>query len=474
MNKNLYLLGILFLAISLVAGIFHSILLINQGFSLVFLQPYAYWYLAFNIASLISNVFLLRYFQINEWKFVFIGGVVALLIFSVQVIMQYYMLVNAIRQPSLTFTLVIVASIISGIVVGSGFIFSSAGKVRLLKILGVMMIISGILLLIALFATNLGLSPIVTQWIILWVSAASSIFPIFYILVFLRELKTSPIETTSSARADGFYTMLGALGMISLVALLAIGGQLGRESYWWMQWQKNGPAESRKLSERFESRIYVNDQHDTLQYLLLKPIDYDSTKKYPIVTCLHGGPTRIAGSVEVTQPAPMLSEPANRKKYPAFIFVPQAGPGVLWGGIPGIPSAEAIVSEAMTALEAEFSIDENRRYLTGTSGGGYGTWHFMCKYPDRFAAAMPICGAGDPTLAKTIAHVPIWAFHGDVDRNVPVTGSRDMIEAIRSAGGNPKYSEFQNVGHNVWPEVIKTDGVLDWMFSQRKSIVISH
>ena len=124
----------------------------------------------------------------------------------------------------------------------------------------------------------------------------------------------------------------------------------------------------------------------------------------------------------------------------------------------------------MNALEDEFRIDENRRYITGASGGGYGTWHFICKYPDRFAAAMPICGAGDPTLAKAVVNVPVWAFHGSVDRNVAVTGSRNMIEAIRSAGGNPRYNEFPGIGHNVWPEVAKTEGVLDWMFSQRKSM----
>lgn len=81
---------------------------------------------------------------------------------------------------------------------------------------------------------------------------------------------------------------------------------------------------------------------------------------------------------------------------------------------------------------------------------------------------MPMCGAGDPSLAGKITNVPVWAFHGDVDRNVPVTGSRNMIEAIREAGGNPKYNEFAGVGHNVWPEVEKTDGVLDWMFSQKR------
>jgi predicted peptidase len=90
-------------------------------------------------------------------------------------------------------------------------------------------------------------------------------------------------------------------------------------------------------------------------------------------------------------------------------------------------------------------------------------------HPDMFAAAMPLCGAGNPELASRVTHIPVWAFHGDADRNVPVTGSRNMIEAIKKAGGEPKYNEFAGVGHNVWPEVEKTEGVIDWLFAQRKN-----
>lgn len=256
--------------------------------------------------------------------------------------------------------------------------------------------------------------------------------------------------------------------MIAAVTLLILGGKLSTESFWYRDWQNRAQEEARKLAERFETRIFIGSEGDTLYYLFLKPLDYDSVQKYPMVTCLHGGPTRDGGHVEVTQPAPLLSEPTNRKKYPAFLFVPQAGPGVLWGGMGEIPSKEKLVFEAMHALEQEFSIDDKRRYVAGISGGGYGSWHFISTHPDMFAAAIPICGAGNPDYAEEIAHVPVWAFHGDADRNVPVSGSRDMIEAMRKAGGNPKYSEFAGIGHNVWPEVSNTEGVMDWLFAQRK------
>jgi predicted peptidase len=67
-----------------------------------------------------------------------------------------------------------------------------------------------------------------------------------------------------------------------------------------------------------------------------------------------------------------------------------------------------------------------------------------------------------------MVNIPIWAFHGSVDRNVAVGGSRTMIEAIKKAGGDPRYTEFAGVGHNVWPEISETPGVLDWLFSQKR------
>jgi predicted peptidase len=100
--------------------------------------------------------------------------------------------------------------------------------------------------------------------------------------------------------------------------------------------------------------------------------------------------------------------------------------------------------------------------------GGYGTWHFIGTRPDLFAAAIPVCGKGDPALVRKMINVHIWAFHGRHDRNVPVSGSRDMIEAFKRTGGNPKYTEFPNKAHNIWEEVISTPGLLDWLFAQQQ------
>ena len=126
-----------------------------------------------------------------------------------------------------------------------------------------------------------------------------------------------------------------------------------------------------------------------------------------------------------------------------------------------------LVYETINAL-AEPGIDVKRRYVTGVSRGGYGTWQFICNRPDMFAAAMPVSGAGDPELASKVVNMPIWAFHGAKDRNVPVSGSRDMITAIKKAGGHPEYTEYPDEEHNIWDKVSETPGLWNWLFAQKR------
>jgi predicted peptidase len=172
--------------------------------------------------------------------------------------------------------------------------------------------------------------------------------------------------------------------------------------------------------------------------------------------------------IEGASAAELLSRHSNRKKYPAFLFVPNCPAGSGWGGIPNYPSIDSLVYEAILELDKEPGIDVKRRYVTGVSRGGYGSWHFVCTRPEMFAAAIPICGAGDPKLASGIVNVAVWAFHGAKDRNVPVSGSRDMINAIKKGGGNPKYTEFPLEAHNIWDQVSTIPGLWNWLFVQRR------
>jgi predicted peptidase len=220
------------------------------------------------------------------------------------------------------------------------------------------------------------------------------------------------------------------------------------------------PAGLRKL---YESRRYVSKDSRQLRYDIMKPKDYDPKKKYPVVLCLHGS----GGS---TQAARVLAKPRLRAKYPSFVLAPEALVGEAWGERPfgAMTDVQPLVLEIIRALQNEFSIDAKRLYVTGQSAGGFGTYAFIIRNPDKFAAAAPVCGAIDPANAGRIAKIPIWIFHGDQDQLVPVRNSRDMYEALRKAGGDPKYTEYKGVKHNSWDKAYATEEFWEWLFTQKR------
>jgi dienelactone hydrolase len=131
----------------------------------------------------------------------------------------------------------------------------------------------------------------------------------------------------------------------------------------------------------------------------------------------------------------------------------------------GLAAAEELL---MSFLDSG-KIDLSRVYSAGISMGGYGTWELITRRPELFAASIPVCGAGIPSLAHRLTDIAIWAFHGDRDDTVPASGSRDMYNAITAAGGTKvKYTELPGVWHDSWIKAYKTEGLIEWLYEQHK------
>ncbi len=304
-----------------------------------------------------------------------------------------------------------------------------------------------------------------------WISVVGSGSLFFYSLNFKVELKS--METKDIPSPSKLLTVTSnGIGVISAIAIFLVLNQ-GIKGY---AWQKGKTARSMKMAELFEAGIYVNKQNDTLKYRLLKPKDYDGNKEYPLVVNLHHGGGMGSDNLiqlDAADPSKLLSTPENREKYPAFILVPQCPKNSSFRVLPEHQGIAGLIFEAMESLEEEYNIDEKRRYVMGVSLGGYGTWHFIGSRPDLFAAAIPICGGGDADMAGNMVNVPIWAFHGENDKTVPVHLTRDVIKAVRAVGGSPKYTEY-SAGHDIWNRVHTTPGLLEWLFAQKKPISPFH
>lgn len=238
-------------------------------------------------------------------------------------------------------------------------------------------------------------------------------------------------------------------------------------------------ARAADLDKLLEKRTFKQGG-SSLPYRLLKPDGYDARKAYPLVVFLHGAGERGDNNkAQLVHGVKNFASDEARKKYPCFLIAPQCPSRGFWSNInfrarppkmgkePAPPGK--MVLGLIAEMRKEFKIDENRIYITGLSMGGFGSWDLMCRHPELFAAGIPICGGGDPEAAGKIAKVPVWAFHGDRDTAVPVALTRDMVAAMKKAGGSPKYTEYKGVGHDSWTRTYADPAVMEWLFAQKKT-----
>ena len=232
-------------------------------------------------------------------------------------------------------------------------------------------------------------------------------------------------------------------------------------------------------ADEYEARTFPGEAGKILGYRLLKPKNYNVAKKYPLVIFLHGAGERGSDNVaQLRHGAPLFIKPEVREKFPCFVIAPQCPAEQKWADIdwasdrPEMPERVSepmkLVLAAIAALQKEFSIDADRLYVTGLSMGGFGTWDLLSRFPDRWAAAAPICGGGDKIRIPVAKVVPIWAFHGAEDNVVKLARTTEMIAALKVAGGHPLYSEYPYVGHDSWSNAYGEPDFLPWLFAQRR------
>ncbi len=198
----------------------------------------------------------------------------------------------------------------------------------------------------------------------------------------------------------------------------------------------------------------------TIRFWLFLPKDYDEKESWPLMLFMHGAGER-GDDLQLVKKwgPPRIVE--GRSDFPFVVVSPQCPRNQWWD----VDQMEQLVDR----LSGQYKIDKSRMYCTGLSMGGYGTWGITAKYPKLFAAAVPICGGGDPKTAKQLTHLPIWAFHGDADTAVPVERSKEMIAAIKEAGGEKaKLTVYEGVGHNSWSATYDNEQVYEWLLSHRR------
>jgi predicted peptidase len=236
------------------------------------------------------------------------------------------------------------------------------------------------------------------------------------------------------------------------------------------------PAFAQQTSP-FESHEFAG-HGSKLPYRLLRPETIEKGKKYPLVLFLHGfGERGTDNDKHLKVVGSTFAKQSLRAKYPAFVVAPQA-PGswiqhpVFDKPIPLSPKPTTVLlltSDLVSALVKKEAVDADRLYLMGYSNGACAVWELLERNPTRWAAAVPMAGAGDPRAVAAAKHVAIWAFHGAKDATIPVHRMEELIASLRAAGAQPLYSIIPNGQHfDAKGKGFADPTLIPWMFAQRR------
>lgn len=237
-----------------------------------------------------------------------------------------------------------------------------------------------------------------------------------------------------------------ALALLAAVALAPCGA--------WAQ--KAGEQSAQNLEKTITKVVKAN-------YLLYLPKEYgkDTAKKWPTIVFLHGSGESgdDIQKVKVHGPPKLV---AAGKEFPFIIVSPQAPTSRIgWQ----LDTLNALLDDVIQ----KYSVDEDRVYLTGLSMGGFGTWAWATANPERFAAIAPICGGGDPFRAsRRLSKMPIWVFHGGKDTTVPIKMSEDMVDALKKAGSDVKFTVYPDAGHDSWTATYDNPELFTWFLEHTR------
>jgi predicted peptidase len=224
---------------------------------------------------------------------------------------------------------------------------------------------------------------------------------------------------------------------------------------------------------------------------LYVPPDYDKSAKWPLIVYLHGGGGNGDNSGnainEWMNKQPIVrSIRKNPEHFPALVLIPRCPEGKIWAPVPRdpvqsdwrlerhgrepMPDAEAHVTAAIDAVLATYNVDDDRVTLTGHSMGGEGSTRYAALHAARIAGIAPSAGSAVIVTddAPALARMGVWIFQGETDNISTATLARRMVAAIRAAGGEVRYTEYEGIGHGTANRTYGDVKVISWLLNQKR------
>ena len=227
----------------------------------------------------------------------------------------------------------------------------------------------------------------------------------------------------------------------------------------------------------FSSNINIGQHSYTsqkagLDFLLYLPDDYekDPQQGWPLIVYLHGAPLHGTTLELLMEQEPLPKRLEKENDFPFIVLSPLGdGEYEFW-------ARDEMINPLFTLLEeiqAVYSIDANKSYLTGNDMSGNGVWAIGLRHPEYFAALAPVAGYFDYpfSVANNICNlkdVPVWAFHGGRDDIIPVASGRKLVTALNDCGGNAKFTVSDDIKIDVLYKVYADPELYEWFLEQTR------
>ena len=209
-------------------------------------------------------------------------------------------------------------------------------------------------------------------------------------------------------------------------------------------------------------RFVSGDGDNDLPYLLALPSGYqESAEPWPLLLFLHGAGER-GEDLDLLSVHGPIRQVEDGAAPPFVVVAPQCPAYSTW------TCELSSLANLVTLIAATHWIDPARIYVTGLSMGGTGTWALTARYPDRFAAAAPICGSWLPESAPRISTLPVWTFHGEDDDNIPISHTEKVVTALKQLGSPVRFTRYPGVGHNSWTTAYNDPELYEWLLAQSR------
>ena len=212
-------------------------------------------------------------------------------------------------------------------------------------------------------------------------------------------------------------------------------------------------------------KTYSEARFGKLEYGFYVPENFDKTKSYPLVMFLHGWSANQTVYLE-------WYKSDMQAKHPCFVFTPKTPTTWAdWSGWNDTSLSESMraAMHVLDSLIRKYPVDTTRLYVYGISMGGEGVFDLLHKLPNKFAAAISICGGGQAGWAENIAKTPFWMFHGSDDKiNTPDMTERVYNRLVEIGAKQMRYTNYPGYGHEIWDKAQNEPDFYDWMFQYTK------